>query len=60
MPRFDQGYSKVLTQQFTGMDKAQRKIMESVAKHMRFKMTTKSAVIRGQKVEYFTGIVSCN
>lgn len=37
------------------MNKAERKVMETVAKHMRYKVATKSAVIRGQKVEYFSG-----
>lgn len=37
------------------MDKAERKVMETVAKHMRYKVAIKSAVIRGQKVEYFSG-----
>lgn len=36
---------------------AERKIMEAVAKHMRHKVHTKSAVIKGQKVEYFSGML---
>lgn len=39
----------------SGVDKAVRKAMEAVAKHMRYKIPTKSAVIKGQKVEYFSG-----
>lgn len=35
--------------------KAKRKMMETVAKHLRFNVPTKSAVIKGQKVEYFQG-----
>ncbi len=38
-----------------GVDKAVRKVMEAVAKHMIFNVPTKSAVIKGQKVEYFSG-----
>ena len=38
-----------------GVSKSVRKIMEAVAKHMRSNVPTKSAVIKGQKVEYFTG-----
>lgn len=36
-------------------DKQERKIMEAVAKHLRYKVPTKSAVIKGEKVEYFSG-----
>lgn len=39
-----------------GVGKAERKIMEAVAKHMRYKVSTKFAVIKGQKVEYFSGM----
>ena len=39
-----------------GASKAERKIMEAVAKHMRSKVPTKSALIKGQKVEYFPGM----
>ena len=31
--------------------------MEEVAKHLRFNVSCKNAVIRGQKVEYFAGEV---
>ena len=37
------------------MEKSKKKVMEAVAKHMRFKIPTKSAVIKGEKVEYFSG-----
>ena len=43
----------------SGVDKTVRKAMESVAKHMRYKIPTKSAVIKGQKVEYFSGEFLC-
>ena len=36
-------------------EKKQRKVMEGVAKYLRSKVPTKSAVIKGEKVEYFTG-----
>jgi hypothetical protein len=39
----------------TKEQKAKRKMMESVAKHLRFKVPTKNAVIKGQKIEYFQG-----
>lgn len=39
----------------TKEDKAKRKMMETVAKHLRFKVPTKSAIIKGQKIEYFQG-----
>jgi hypothetical protein len=39
----------------SGVDASLRKIMEAVAKHMRQKVPTKSAVVKGQKVEYFCG-----
>ena len=39
----------------TKKDKAEKKMMEAVAKHIRFKIPTKSAVIKGQKIEYFQG-----
>ena len=38
-----------------GVSKAERKAMEAVAKHMRYKVATKQAVIKGQKVDYFSG-----
>ena len=41
----------------TGVSTAERKVMEAVAKHMRHKVPTKSAVIKGQKVEYFYGML---
>ena len=37
------------------MDRTQRKAMEAVAKHLRFNVPTKSAIIHGGKVEYFIG-----
>ena len=39
----------------TKEDKAKRKMMETVAKYLRFKVPTKSAIIKGQKIEYFQG-----
>lgn len=39
----------------SGMSKSERKAMEAVAKHMRFNVATKQAVIKGEKVEYFSG-----
>ena len=39
-----------------GVSKSERKAMEAVAKHMRFKVATKFAVIKRQKVEYFSGV----
>ena len=36
-------------------NKAKRKMMEKVAKHLRFKVASRNAVIKGQKVEYFQG-----
>lgn len=41
--------------EMTKEQKAKRKMMEAVAKHLRFKVPTKNAVIKGQKVEYFQG-----
>ena len=41
-----------------GLEKAARKAMEAVAKHMRYNVPTKSALIKGEKVEYFPGIES--
>ncbi len=38
-----------------GLEKAARKAMETVAKHMRYNVATKSALIKGEKVEYFPG-----
>lgn len=35
--------------------KSERKAMEAVAKHMRYNVAIKTAVIKGQKVEYFSG-----
>lgn len=35
--------------------KARRKMMEEVAKHIHSKVTNRQAVIKGQKIEYFTG-----
>ena len=32
--------------------------MEEVAKYLRFKVSCKNAVIRGQKVEYFAGEIA--
>ncbi len=37
------------------MERSQRKIMEAVAKHLRFNVSVKPAIIKGEKVEYFTG-----
>ena len=39
----------------TKEQKAKRKMMETVAKHLRFKVPTKNAIIKGQKIEYFQG-----
>lgn len=39
----------------TGVSKSERKAMETVAKHMRYNVAIKTAVIKGQKVEYFSG-----
>ena len=36
-------------------DPKRKKEMDGVAKHMRFKITTKKAIIKGENVEYFTG-----
>ena len=44
----------------TKEQKAKRKVMESVAKHLRFNVPTKNAVIKGQKIEYFQGESSCS
>ena len=41
--------------EMTKEQKAERKMMESVAKHLRFNVPTKNAVIKGQKIEYFQG-----
>ena len=41
--------------EMTKEQKAKRKMMERVAKHLRFNVPTKSAIIKGQKVEYFQG-----
>ena len=41
--------------EMTKEQKAKRKMMERVAKHLRFNIPTKSAIIKGQKVEYFQG-----
>ena len=37
------------------MERSQRKIMEAVAKLLRFNIPTKPAIIKGEKVEYFAG-----
>lgn len=36
-------------------EKARRKMMEEVAKHIRFKVSNRQAVIKGQKIEFFNG-----
>ena len=36
-------------------EKSRKKIMDEVAKYLRFKVPTKSAVIKGEKIEYFQG-----
>ena len=41
--------------EMTKEQKAKHKMMETVAKHLRFKVPTKNAVIKGQKIEYFQG-----
>ena len=41
--------------EMTKEQKAKRKMMETVAKHLRFKVPTKNAIIKGQKIEYFQG-----
>lgn len=35
--------------------KERRKAMEAVAKHLRFNVGIKAAVIKGRKIEYFSG-----
>ena len=39
----------------TKEEKARQKVMDKVAKHLRFNIPTKKAVIKGQKIEYFQG-----
>lgn len=41
--------------EMTKEQKAKQKMMETVAKHLRFKVPTKTAIIKGQKVDYFQG-----
>jgi len=36
-------------------DGGRKKEMDLVAKHMRFTITTKKAIIKGENVEYFSG-----
>ena len=36
-------------------DSKRKKEVESVAKHMRFTITTKKAIIKGENIEYFPG-----
>ena len=40
-------------------EKAKKKQMDEVAKHLRFNVPTKNAIIKGQKVEYFVGKYVC-
>ena len=37
-------------------EKARRKMMEEVAKHIHSKVSNKPAVIKGQKIEFFNGL----
>ncbi len=36
-------------------EKARKKMMDQVARHLRFSVPVKNAVIKGRKVEYFVG-----
>ena len=48
-------FSKGEEAELTKEEKAMAKQMEMVAKYLRRKITCKSAAIKGQKIEFFTG-----